>query len=289
MYFYFQNVISLIISYTIPLKYLIMTNTPDILKKISARKEQEVIERKKNISFDQLMKKAYDNRETIDFYQALKNKVDLKQNAIIAEIKKASPSKGVLRENFNPVEIAKSYEAHGAACLSVLTDKDFFQGDDQFLIDVRKAVSLPILRKEFIIDPYQVLEARVMGADCILLIAACLSDGEMEILAQHAMQLNMDILIEVHNAEELKRALQLPLIMIGINNRNLRTFDVSLQTTVDLLSEIKDDMLVITESGILNSKDVTFMHEHDVYSFLVGEAFMRQDDPGVALQEIFKG
>jgi indole-3-glycerol phosphate synthase len=289
MYSYFQNVISLIISYTIPLKYLIMTNTPDILKKIIARKEQEVIERKKNISFDQLMKKAYDNRETIDFYQALKNKVDLKQNAIIAEIKKASPSKGVLRENFNPVEIAKSYEAHGAACLSVLTDKDFFQGDDQFLIDVRKAVSLPILRKEFIIDPYQVLEARVMGADCILLIAACLSDGEMEILAQHAMQLNMDILIEVHNAEELKRALQLPLIMIGINNRNLRTFDVSLQTTVDLLSEIKDDMLVITESGILNSKDVTFMHEHDVYSFLVGEAFMRQDDPGVALQEIFKG
>jgi len=194
-----------------------------------------------------------------------------------------------LRENFNPVEIAKSYEAHGAACLSVLTDKDFFQGDDQYLIDVREAVSLPILRKEFIIDPYQVLEARAMGADCILLIAACLSDGEMEILAQHAMQLNMDILVEVHNAEELKRALQLPLIMIGINNRNLRTFDVSLQTTVDLLSEIKDDILVITESGILTSENVAFMREHDVYSFLVGEAFMRQDDPGVALQEIFKG
>ena len=148
---------------------------------------------------------------------------------------------------------------------------------------------MPILRKEFIIDPYQVLEARVMGADCILLIAACLSDGEMEILAQHAMQLNMDILVEVHNAEELKRALKLPLIMIGINNRNLRTFDVSLQTTVDLLSEIKDDILVITESGILSSENVAFMHEHDVYSFLVGEAFMRQDDPGVALQEIFKG
>ncbi len=266
-----------------------MTNTPDILKKIIARKEQEVIECKKIISFDKMMKKAYDDRETLDFYQALKNKVDLKQNAIIAEIKKASPSKGILRENFNPIEIAKSYEAHGAACLSVLTDKDFFQGDNQYLIDVRKTVSLPILRKEFIIDPYQVLEARVMGADCILLIAACLSDGEMEILAQHAMQLNMDILVEVHNAEELKRALQLPLIMIGINNRNLRTFDVSLQTTVDLLSEIKDDLLVITESGILSSKDVAFMHEHGVYSFLVGEAFMRQDDPGVALQEIFKG
>jgi indole-3-glycerol phosphate synthase len=266
-----------------------MTNTPDILKKIIARKKQEVIECKKIISFDKMMKKAYDDRETIDFYQALKDKVDLKQNAIIAEIKKASPSKGILRENFNPVEIAKSYEAHGATCLSVLTDKDFFQGDDQYLIDVREAVSLPILRKEFIIDPYQVLEARAMGADCILLIAACLSDGEMEILAQHTMQLNMDILVEVHNAEELKRALQLPLIMIGINNRNLRTFDVSLQTTVDLLSEIKDDILVITESGILSSENVAFMREHDVYSFLVGEAFMRQDDPGVALQEIFKG
>ncbi|HIC40691.1 MAG TPA: indole-3-glycerol-phosphate synthase, partial [Piscirickettsiaceae bacterium] len=149
-----------------------MTNTPDILKKIIARKEQEIIECKNNISFDKMMKEAYDNRETRDFYQALKDKVDLKQNAIIAEIKKASPSKGVLRENFNPVEIAKSYEASGAACLSVLTDKDFFQGDNQYLIDVRKAVSLPVLRKEFIIDPYQVLEARVMGADCILLIAA---------------------------------------------------------------------------------------------------------------------
>ncbi|EEZ80331.1 MAG: indole-3-glycerol phosphate synthase TrpC [Candidatus Thioglobus sp.] len=266
-----------------------MTNTPDILKKIIARKKQEIIECKNNISFDQMMKKAYDDRETRDFYQALKDKVDLKQNAVIAEIKKASPSKGILRENFNPVEIAKSYETHGATCLSVLTDKDFFQGDNQYLIDVREAVSLPVLRKEFIIDPYQVLEARVMGADCILLIAACLSDGEMEILAQHAMQLGMDILIEVHNVEELKRALQLPLIMIGINNRNLRTFDVSLQTTVDLLNEIKDDILVITESGILSSKDVAFMHEHDVYSFLVGEAFMRQDDPGVALQKIFKG
>ncbi len=265
-----------------------MTNTPDILKKIIARKEQEIIECKNNISFDKMMKKAYKNRDTRDFYQALKNKADLKQNAIIAEIKKASPSKGVLRKDFNPVEIAKSYEAHGAACLSVLTDKDFFQGDDQYLIDVREAVSLPVLRKEFIIDPYQILEARVMGADCILLIAACLSDGEMEILAQHAMQLNMDILVEVHNVEELKRALQLPLIMIGINNRNLRTFDVSLQTTVDLLKEIKDDILVITESGILNSEDVAFMHEHDIYSFLVGEAFMRQDNPGKALEEIFK-
>ena len=176
-----------------------MTNTPDILKKIIARKEQEIIECKNNISFDKMMKEAYDNRETRDFYQALKDKVDLKQNAVIAEIKKASPSKGVLRENFNPVEIAKSYEAHGAACLSVLTDKDFFQGDNQYLIDVREAVSLPVLRKEFIIDPYQVLEARVMGADCILLIAACLSDGEMEILAQHAMQLNMDILVWVND------------------------------------------------------------------------------------------
>lgn len=266
-----------------------MTNTPDILKKIIARKEQEIIECKNQISFDKMMKKAYSNRETRDFYQALKDKADLKQNAVIAEIKKASPSKGVLREDFDPVEIAKSYQAHGAACLSVLTDKDFFQGDNQYLIDVRESVSLPVLRKEFIIDPYQVLEARVMGADCILLIAACLSDDQMEILAQHAIQLSMDVLVEVHNAEELKRALQLPLVMIGINNRNLRTFDVSLQTTVDLIKEIKDDILVITESGILSTEDVDFMHEHDIYSFLVGEAFMRQADPGVALEEIFKG
>lgn len=264
-----------------------MTNTPDILKKIIARKEQEIIQAKGIISPDEIMEKAYDNRNTRDFFKALKDKADLKQNAIIAEIKKASPSKGVLRENFNPVEIAKSYENHGAACLSVLTDKDFFQGDDQYLIDARSAVSIPVLRKEFIIEPYQVFESRVLGADCILLIAACLSDSQMEDLAMLAITLKMDVLVEVHDLEELKRTIQLRLPMIGINNRNLRTFEVSLKTTIDLLQELDDETLVITESGILTSDDVSLMRENNIHSFLVGEAFMRQDNPGKALQEIF--
>ncbi len=264
-----------------------MTNTPDILKKIIARKEEEVAECKNNISVKKMLEDAYKNRDTRDFYQALKDKADLKQNAIIAEIKKASPSKGVMRENFNPVEIAKSYEQAGASCLSVLTDKDFFQGDNQYLTDVRAATSLPVLRKEFIIDPYQVYESRVLGADCILLIAACLSDEQMEDLAMRAIAINMDVLVEVHNLEELQRTSKLRLPMIGINNRNLRTFGVSLQTTVELLSKIENDTLIITESGILSAEDVAFMHKHDIYSFLVGEAFMRHENPGKALQEIF--
>ena len=264
-----------------------MTNTPDILKKIIVRKEQEVLQAKDLISPDEIMEKAYDNRNTRDFFKALKDKADLKQNAVIAEIKKASPSKGILRKNFNPVEIAKSYEDHGAACLSVLTDKDFFQGDNQYLIDARSAVSIPVLRKEFIIEPYQVFESRVLGADCILLIAACLNDSQMEDLAILAITLKMDVLVEVHDLEELKRTMQLRLPMIGINNRNLRTFEVSLQTTVDLLQELDDETLVITESGILTSDDVSLMRENNIHSFLVGEAFMRQDNPGKALQEIF--
>ncbi|MDC9715006.1 MAG: indole-3-glycerol phosphate synthase TrpC [Gammaproteobacteria bacterium] len=264
-----------------------MTNTPDILKRIIKRKEEEVAECENNISAKKMLEDAYKDRNTRDFYQALKDKADLKQNAIIAEIKKASPSKGVMRENFNPVEIAKSYEKSGAACLSVLTDKDFFQGDNQYLTDVRAAVSLPVLRKEFIVNPYQVYESRVLGADCILLIAACLSDEQMEDFAMRAIAVNMDVLVEVHNLEELQRTLKLRLPMIGINNRNLRTFKVSLQTTVELLSEVGDDTLIITESGILSAKDVAFMHKHNIYGFLVGEAFMRHDSPGDALQEIF--
>ena len=264
-----------------------MTNTPDILKKIITRKEEEVAECKKNISEKQMLDAAYKDRDTRDFYQALKDKADAKQNAIIAEIKKASPSKGVLRENFNPVEIAKSYEQAGAACLSVLTDKDFFQGGNQYLVDVRKAVSIPVLRKEFIIDPYQIYEARTLGADCILLIAACLSDEQMEDFAMRAIAINMDVLVEVHNLEELQRTLLLRLPMIGINNRNLRTFGVALETTVELMKEIKEDTLIITESGILSANDVAFMHKHHIYSFLVGEAFMRHDNPGKALQDIF--
>ncbi|MCH9745341.1 MAG: indole-3-glycerol phosphate synthase TrpC [Proteobacteria bacterium] len=264
-----------------------MTNTPDILKKIIARKEQEVKEAIKLIPYDKMMETAYEDRTTRDFYQALKDKADLKQNAIIAEIKKASPSKGVLREDFNPIEIAKSYAQHGAACLSVLTDKDFFQGDDKYVADVRSVVTLPVLRKEFIIEPYQVFQSRVLGADCILLIAACLEDQRMEDLSMLAISCHMDVLIEVHNLEELKRVQQLRLPMVGINNRNLRTFDVTLQTTIDLLDTIDDDTLVITESGILGAQDVKLMKEHNIHSFLVGEAFMRQDNPGQALEEIF--
>lgn len=266
-----------------------MTNTPDILKKIIARKDQEIKEALKIIPYNKMMELAYEDRITRDFYQALKDKTDIKQNAIIAEIKKASPSKGVLRENFNPTEIAKSYAKHGAACLSVLTDKDFFQGDDKHIAEVRSVVTLPVLRKEFIIEPYQVFQSRVLGADCILLIAACLSDQRLEDLSMLAISCHMDILVEVHNLEELKRVQVLRLPMIGINNRNLRTFEVTLQTTIDLLDEIDDDTLVITESGILEASDVKLMKAHNIHSFLVGEAFMRQDEPGIALQEIFKG
>ncbi|WP_428087648.1 indole-3-glycerol phosphate synthase TrpC [Candidatus Thioglobus sp.] len=264
-----------------------MTNTPDILKKIIARKEQEIKEAIKLIPYNTMMETAYEDRTTRDFYQALKDKVDLKQNAIIAEIKKASPSKGVLREDFNPIEIAKSYAQHGAACLSILTDKDFFQGDDKYISEVQSVVTLPILRKEFIIEAYQVFQSRVLGADCILLIAACLEDQRMEDLAMLAISCHMDVLIEVHNLEELKRVQQLRLPMIGINNRNLKTFDVTLQTTIELIDAVEDDTMIITESGIFTSQDVKLMKDHDIHAFLVGEAFMKQSDPGQALKEIF--
>lgn len=264
-----------------------MSQTPDILKKIIIRKQQEIAECKNNLSADKIIEQAYGDRNTRDFYQALQDKVAQKQNAIIAEIKKASPSKGVLCEDFDPVAIAKSYQKHGATCLSVLTDKDFFQGDNQHLTAVRAAVSLPVLRKEFIIDPYQIYQSRILGADCILLIVACLSDAQLEDLSMRAIAIKMDVLVEVHNLDELKRAQQLRLPMIGINNRNLRTFEVSLDNTIALLSEIKDDTLIITESGILSANDVNYMHEHEIYSFLVGEAFMCQNNPGKALKGIF--
>ena len=224
---------------------------------------------------------------TRGFYQALTSKVNNRQNAVIAEIKKASPSKGVLRKNFNPVEIAKSYEAGGASCLSILTDRDFFQGDPQYLIKARAAVSIPVIRKDFIIDPYQVYETRALGADCILLIVSCLNDKQLQTLSDLAQELTMDVLVEVHDIEELQRALILNLPMIGINNRNLRTFSVNLQTTIDLLAEITDDKLVITESGIMSRSDVAMMHEHNVFGFLVGEVFMRKADPGKQLSEFF--
>ena len=264
-----------------------MANTPDILKTIVSRKNIEIIESKKNISLNEMIDKSKFGLPTRGFYNALKAKSDKKESAVIAEIKKASPSRGILRENFNPADIAKSYETGGATCLSILTDKDFFKGDNQYLIDARVAVNIPVLRKEFIIDPYQVYEARAINADCILLIAACLSDMQMKELSDLARELSMDVLVEVHDLEELNRALKLNLPMIGINNRNLRTFDVSLQTTIDLLSEIPNDALVITESGILNKNDVKLMRKYNIYGYLVGEAFMRQENPGKALQEIF--
>jgi indole-3-glycerol phosphate synthase len=264
-----------------------MANPPDILKKIINRKEQEIKEALKIIPYNAMMEKAYEDRTTRDFYQALKDKSDLKENAIIAEIKKASPSKGVLRQDFNPAKIAKSYAQYGATCLSVLTDKDYFQGDDKYVAEVRSVVTLPVLRKEFIIEPYQVFQSRVLGADCILLIAACLEDQRMEDLAMLAISCHMDILVEVHNLEELKRVQKLRLPMVGINNRNLKTFDVTLQTTIDLLDAIDDNTLIITESGILNSQDVKLMNNHNIHTFLVGEAFMRQDNPGKALANIF--
>ncbi|MCB1792777.1 MAG: indole-3-glycerol phosphate synthase TrpC, partial [Gammaproteobacteria bacterium] len=205
----------------------------------------------------------------------------------IAEIKKASPSKGVLRADFRPAEIAASYAAGGAACLSVLTDIDFFQGSDAYLQQARAACALPVIRKDFIVDPYQVVEARTIGADCILLIAACLDDAQLHALNDQAHALGMDVLIEVHDGDELTRALRTDNRLIGINNRNLRTFDVSLQTTLDLLERIPEQRLVVTESGILQRDDVALMRRHGVHTFLVGEAFMRADDPGARLHELF--
>ena len=264
-----------------------MSGTPDILKKIVARKLEEIDERSAVVSIDQLKEQLDDADAPRGFVQSIKNKIAAGHSGVIAEIKKASPSKGVLREHFVPAEIAKSYANHGAACLSVLTDVDFFQGGDAYLKQARAACSLPVIRKDFIVDPYQVYEARAMSADCILLIVACLTDRQLADLNGLAMKLGMDVLIEVHDAEELERALKVPNPMIGINNRNLRTFDVSLQTTLDLLASIADDRLVVTESGIHAPEDVALMREHKVNAFLVGEAFMRADEPGEKLAALF--
>jgi len=262
--------------------------TPDILKRIVARKREEIIESINRMTIERMIELTNFADKTRGFYSALTTKANNSQSAVIAEIKKASPSKGVLCKNFNPIEIAKSYEIGGATCLSVLTDRDFFQGDPQNLIKARSAVSIPVLRKDFIIHPYQVYESRAMGADCILLIVSCLKDEDLKMLSDLAISLTMDVLVEVHDQSELKRALKLNLAMIGINNRNLRSFDVNLQTTIDLLEEIGDDKLVITESGIKSRSDVALMHKHNVYAFLVGEAFMRQSDPGKQLKEFFQ-
>jgi len=266
-----------------------MTQTPDILKKIIFRKLEEIQAGCERIPLREMKQKALmmATSTTRGFADAMQAKLEAGQSAVIAEIKKASPSKGVLRDPFDPVEIAKSYEAHGAACLSVLTDQDFFQGSNTYLQQVHDAVGLPIIRKDFIVDDYQVYEARVIGADCILLIAAAIGDAQMSVLTETALHVGMDVLIEVHNEEEMERALRLPLPMIGINNRDLHTFDVSLETTIRMLEMIEDDRIVVTESGILTPEDVMIMRQHQVNSFLVGEAFMRADNPGEKLAELF--
>lgn len=263
------------------------SSTPDILRKILDRKAEEVAQRRVETSYEALLGRASAASSPRGFVRALRQKIDHGQAGVIAEIKKASPSQGVIRADFHPAEIAASYAAHGAACLSVLTDCDFFQGCERYLQEARAVCHLPVIRKDFIIDPYQVVEARAIGADCILLIAAALEDDQMWQLAGLAGELGMDVLVEVHDGVELERALKLDLPLIGINNRNLRSFEVSLQTTLDLLPGIPDDRIVVTESGILCSEDVALMRAHRVNAFLVGERFMRAEDPGAKLAELF--
>lgn len=263
------------------------SETPTILKKILHRKAVEVRERKANIDFDRLQTKIQQQSLSRGFINALKEKIEQGQSGIIAEVKKASPSKGVICENFHPAQIAKAYEAGGAACLSVLTDIDFFQGSDEHLKAARAATTLPVLRKDFVIDRYQIHEARAIGADCILLIAAALEAEVLTALYQEAVDLGMDVLIEVHNKKELESVLPLKSSMIGINNRDLHTFETTLQTTLDLLGMIPDGCVVVTESGILKKEDVTLMKDHDVNAFLVGEAFMKTPEPGEELKRLF--
>lgn len=263
-------------------------SVPTVLEKILARKVQEVAERSVRVSLAELERMAAQADPVRGFANALLAQAKLKQPAVIAEIKKASPSKGVIREDFVPADIAKSYEAGGATCLSVLTDIDFFQGADSYLQLARAACALPVIRKDFMIDPYQIVEARALGADCVLLIVSALDDVKMAELASVANGVGLDVLVEVHDGDELERALKiLDTPLVGINNRNLHTFDVSLETTLDLLPRVPRDRLVITESGILNRADVELMEISDVYSFLVGEAFMRAENPGHELQRLF--
>jgi indole-3-glycerol phosphate synthase len=257
----------------------------DILKRIVAVKREEIAAAKARRSEASLRDEA--QRDTRGFVTALRRKLDAGQAAVIAEVKKASPSKGVLREHFVPAEIAVSYERGGAACLSVLTDERFFQGATEYLQQARAACALPLLRKDFMVDGYQVFEAGAMGADCILLIAACLDDSQMADLEAQAHALGMDVLVEVHDGAELDRALRLKTPLVGINNRNLHSFEVSLDTTLSLLPRVPLDRLLVTESGILARGDVRRMRDANVNAFLVGEAFMRADEPGRALRELF--
>ena len=259
----------------------------DILKKILATKLAEVVEARATKPLTLMRNEAEAAPPPRDFVGAIRARIAANRPAIIAEIKKASPSKGVIRKDFRPAEIAATYAAHGAACLSVLTDKQYFQGSPEYLKQARAACSIPVLRKDFMVEPYQVYEARAMGADCILIIAAALDLPRMRELEAIAQSLGMGVLVEVHDGEELDLALQLETPLVGINNRNLRTFDVTLETTLNLLSHIHPDRIVVTESGIFTPEDVALMRSHNVNTFLVGEAFMRAPDPGVELARVF--
>ena len=263
----------------------------DILKKILSVKENEIESAKSREPFSALRNRVENGIDLKgirrNFEVALRRKIAAGRAGVIAEVKKASPSKGVIREAFYPDEIAKSYEKHGAACLSVLTDKEFFQGSPDYLLQAKAACSLPVLRKDFMIDPYQVYEAGAWGADCILLIVAALSDSQRAELEACAFELGMNVLVEVHNAEELERALALKTSLLGINNRDLRTFKTTIQNTIDLLPGLPEDKLVVTESGILQRQDVQKMRQAGVNAFLIGEAFMRAKEPGEELAKLF--
>ncbi|MGE4241386.1 indole-3-glycerol phosphate synthase TrpC [Ramlibacter sp.] len=261
----------------------------DILDKIVAVKREEIAAAQKKKPLEVVRADAESRVLTRDFEGALRGKIAAGRAAVIAEVKKASPSKGVLREDFIPADIAQSYAEHGAACLSVLTDRQFFQGSVDYLKQARASCDLPVLRKDFMVDAYQVYESRAMGADCILLIAACLDDARMSELEAVAHGLDMAVLVEVHDRDELQRALKLKTPLVGINNRNLRTFEVSLDTTLGMLADVPKDRLLVTESGILGPADVKRMRDAGIHAFLVGEAFMRADDPGEALARLFGG
>ena len=261
--------------------------TPTILERILERKDEEVASRRREVSEQALLARAREQDAPRGFVISLAERIRDGDAAVIAEVKKASPSKGLIREDFRPAEIAAQYARGGAACLSVLTDADFFQGHEDYLIAAREACSLPVIRKDFIVHGYQVSEARAIGADCILLIVAALEDAQMRDLHQQAGELGMDVLVEVHDAQELERALALDLDLVGINNRDLHTFNTRLETTLELLPRIPPEVTVITESGIHSRDDVLRMRENDVHGFLVGEAFMREEDPGEALRRLF--
>ena len=259
----------------------------DILAKILETKKHEVATARQMRSESDVLREAKSRKDLRGFARAIEEKIAQGKPGVIAEVKKASPSKGIIRENFNAVDIATSYAAHGAACLSVLTDVTFFQGSYDYLRQARAACTLPVLRKDFMIDPYQIIHARALGADCILLIVAALSPQQLREFESLAKELGMDVLVEVHDRKELDIALEMETTLLGINNRNLRTFETSLQNTLDLLPFIPENKRVITESGILSPSDVDTMRAHQVQAFLVGEAFMKEPEPGIALRNLF--